>query len=416
MKSRLVFLTKTFPFASGEEFIENELPDLARNFDKVILIATSVPDGAAKTRTVPDNVEVHAIRASEVNKALLRPTAGCFLRFPAEYGSEADRLAVHRSPEKRLFRAYFLAKGLTVARKTSAILAKTDLAQAGGVTFYSYWFYDTALAAILLKRTCTAHRCRVYSRAHRYDLYPENNPAKYLPLRPFLLKNLDGVFPCSEDGSSYLKSTYPEWTAKISTAYLGTSDHGSGPEQEEPVFRLASCCHISPVKRVELLAQALAALGNAELKLEWIHFGGGDGLEALREYAAANLGFMKTTFAGEVSNKDLMQYYQKNHIDLFVNTSASEGLPVSIMEACSFGIPVAATDVGGTREIVRDGQNGFLLGPEGKPEELTEVIGRFCRMEQAERASMRTASRKIWEDNFNASANYERFAVRIYPR
>lgn len=416
MKSRLVFLTKTFPFASGEEFIENELPTVAANFDKVILIATSVPDGAAKTRTVPDNVEVHAIRASEVNKALLRLTAGYFFHFPAEYGSESDRLAVRRSPEKRLFRAYFLAKGLTVARKASAILAKTDLAQAGGVTFYSYWFYDTALAAIALKRACTARRCRVYSRAHRYDLYPENSQAKYLPLRPFLLKNLDGVFPCSEDGSSYLKSTYPEWTAKISTAYLGTSDHGPGPEQEKPVFRLASCCHISPVKRVELLAQALAALGNTGLQLEWVHFGGGDGLESLREYTAANLGFMKVTFAGEVSNQELMRYYRENRVDLFVNTSASEGLPVSIMEACSFGIPVAATDVGGTREIVHDGQNGFLLSPEGKPEELAELLARFCRMEQMERASMRTASRKIWEDNFNASANYERFAEKIYPR
>ena len=40
------------------------------------------------------------------------------------------------------------------------------------------------------------------------------------------------------------------------------------------------------------------------------------------------------------------------HIDLFINTSSSEGVPVSIMEALSVGIPIIATDVGGTKEIV----------------------------------------------------------------
>ena len=416
MKSRLVFLTKTFPFASGEEFIENELPVLAKNFDKVILIATSVPDGAARTRKVPENTEVHAIRASDINKALLRKAAKNFFLAPAEYRSEAEKQAVRRRPEKRLFFSYFLAKGLTVAHKVSEILSKTDVARADGVTFYSYWFYDTALAALTLKRSCPARKCRVYCRAHRYDLYPENSPVKYLPLRPYLLENLDGVFPCSEDGSNYLKSTYPAWKPKISTAYLGTADYGAGPEPEGTVFRLASCCHISPVKRVELLAHALAKLGNSGLKLEWIHFGGGDGLELLKQYAAENLGFMKVTFAGETANPELMKSYRENSIGLFVNTSASEGLPVSIMEACSFGIPVAATDVGGTREIVRDGQNGFLLDRDLSPEVLAETIEHFCRLPEEARNAMRASSRKIWEENFNAAVNYEKFARTIYPR
>lgn len=415
MKNCLVFLTKTFPFSTGEEFIANELPTTAQKFEKVILIATSVPEGAVQTRSVPENVEVHTIFASAVKKALLPGAVKNFFACPAEFKSDLERQAVGHSPLRRLYFSYVLAKGLAVEKKTSEVLAGTSLSDADAVTFYSYWFYDTALAVLLLKRACRAPRCKAISRAHNYDLYPEHNSLNYLPLRPYLLQSLDGVFPCSENGSEFLRKSYPQWAEKVKTSYLGTADRGTGPCPGGETFRLASCCHITPIKRVELFAQALAKLSGSGLKLEWTHFGGGDGLEELKQYASENLGFMKIDFAGEVKNPDLMEFYRTKPVDLFVNTSSLEGLPVSIMEACSFGIPVVATDVGGTKEIVRDGKNGFLLGADFKPETLANDIERICRMTGKERNAMRTASRKIWEENFNAAGNYERFAHAISP-
>jgi glycosyltransferase involved in cell wall biosynthesis len=47
--------------------------------------------------------------------------------------------------------------------------------------------------------------------------------------------------------------------------------------------------------------------------------------------------------------------------DIFVNPSYSEGLGISVMEAASIGLPIIATDVGGTREIIEDGKTGFLI-------------------------------------------------------
>ena len=416
MKNRLVFLTKTFPFAAGEEFIANELPAAAARFEKIVLIATSVPDGANQTRPVPENAEVYAIPASAVKKALLPGAARNFFSAPAEFRDGREKIDVGRSPLRRAYFSYVLAKGFAVARKASELLSKTDCNEAEAVSFYSYWFYDTALAALLLKRGCRAPRAAAFSRAHGYDLYPSHNSLHYLPLRPYLLKILDGVFPCSENGSRYLRTNYPGLTEKVKTSYLGTADHGAGPLPSGGVFRIASCCRITPNKRVELLEQALAKLSSSGLKLEWTHFGGGDGLEELKQYASEHLGFMKTEFAGEVTNPDLMEYYRTHPVDLFVNTSRLEGLPVSIMEACSFGIPAAATDVGGTAEIVRDGENGFLLPEDVQPEALAELIERFCRMEDARRNGMRAASRKIWEESFNAAVNYERFAQGIDPR
>lgn len=415
MKNCLVLLTKIFPYDTGEEFIANELPVIAREFEKVILIATSVSDNPVQTRPVPGNTEVHTIRASAISHKIKLEAIKPFVFIPKEYKNPQERDAIRHSLLRRLYFAYFVSKGTVVSRQAAAILSKTDLNEYDAVTFYSYWFYDTALAALKLKRACKAVRCSAYSRAHGYDLYPARNASDYLPLRPYLLKNLDAVRPCSNSGSKYLKETYKEFSDKVSTAYLGTMDYGPGPANGEPEFHLVSCCHISPVKRVELLAQALAALSKSGLKLRWTHFGGGEGLDALKKYADENLGFMKCNFAGEVKNEQLMEFYKTTPVDCFVNTSSSEGLPVSIMEACSFGIPVLATNVGGTGEIVKDGKNGWLLDADFAPETLARKIEQAAHLPEQEQRVLRETARQIWQESFCAEKNYACFAQQIDP-
>ena len=80
-----------------------------------------------------------------------------------------------------------------------------------------------------------------------------------------------------------------------------------------------------------------------------------------------------------------MNYYNTYEIDLFVNLSTIEGVPVSIMEAQSSGIPVLATDVGSSKEIVDD-DNGFLI-PKDFEMNLAQVAATynmrkstFCRI------------------------------------
>jgi len=62
-----------------------------------------------------------------------------------------------------------------------------------------------------------------------------------------------------------------------------------------------------------------------------------------------------------------------NITDIVVNPSYSEGLPTSVMEACAAGRAVVATNVGGTNEIIQDGETGFLITPENL-EELKKRI------------------------------------------
>ena len=49
-----------------------------------------------------------------------------------------------------------------------------------------------------------------------------------------------------------------------------------------------------------------------------------------------------------------------NSIDLLINTSSIEGIPLTAMEAVSQGVPVIAPNIGGMSELIIDGQNGYL--------------------------------------------------------
>lgn len=65
-----------------------------------------------------------------------------------------------------------------------------------------------------------------------------------------------------------------------------------------------------------------------------------------------------------------------NWADVFILPSFNEGLPISILEAMSYGCPIISTPVGGIPEIVADGKNGTLVTP-GNAEEIVSAMLRY---------------------------------------
>ena len=114
---------------------------------------------------------------------------------------------------------------------------------------------------------------------------------------------------------------------------------------------------------------------------------------------------MQATLLGNVQNSEIQKFYSKNNVDIFINFSNSEGIPVSIMEALSYGIPVVATDVGGTSEIVTSSV-GALIHSNANTEELSRVIENVIR-----RFSTNDAQKihDIWKNKYSALTNYNTF-------
>jgi glycosyltransferase involved in cell wall biosynthesis len=105
-----------------------------------------------------------------------------------------------------------------------------------------------------------------------------------------------------------------------------------------------------------------------------------------------------------VENRTVLKHYRDNPVDVFVNVSESEGLPVSIMEAQSFGIPVVATAVGGVPEIVND-TTGHLLDANPGPDDVAQAVWRLA----SRSAEARVQITQHWRERFSAETNYAAF-------
>jgi glycosyltransferase involved in cell wall biosynthesis len=71
--------------------------------------------------------------------------------------------------------------------------------------------------------------------------------------------------------------------------------------------------------------------------------------------------------------------------DVFLLTSAFEGLPYSLIEAMASGVPVVATDVVGTRDVVRHGETGLLAPAGDAPALAAQVLHVLANQEEASR-------------------------------
>ncbi|MBJ6801037.1 glycosyltransferase [Geomonas propionica] len=94
--------------------------------------------------------------------------------------------------------------------------------------------------------------------------------------------------------------------------------------------------------------------------------------------------------------------------DLFVLPSTKEAFPLVVLEAMSHGRPVVATDCGGTREMVLEGETGFVV-PVEDPEALAEKIVELCN-DPARGIAMGEAGRRRYCDSFTLERYVEAFS------
>ena len=86
-------------------------------------------------------------------------------------------------------------------------------------------------------------------------------------------------------------------------------------------------------------------------------------------------------------------------LDILVISSRTGGVPLAMLEAMKYSIPVVATDVGGIGEVIRSGENGFTVPP-GNPSELAKHVGLLIK-EKRLLETLSSNARKRIEKDFN---------------
>ena len=403
----LILWSNSYPYdiCHEQNFLDDEVTALAAEFDRIILVPWMV--GGARSN-VPNNVEVDESYAAEarargrrqivvdaIRPLLLDEVA----RRPTASARSPKRLAVHAGSAEH-------------ARDWTLRLCGRGGMDPARCVFYTYWWTHATLGFGLAKRALAG--ASVVTRAHGYDLYEERHSPPYIPFRSQSLRMLDALFPISDAGASYVAERYRTRPGILETARLGVKDPGgTSVASEDGVLRIVSCSFMVAVKRLDRLIDGLgwAARARPRQRIEWTHFGEGPLLDEINQQARTLPGNVRWRIAPYSTRHELFRAYCGSPIDVFVNVSASEGIPVTIMEAISCGIPVVATAVGGNPEIVgRD--NGILIAPDPSPEELASAIFRLLD-EPARAQACRQGSRLVWRERYDADRNFRSFAARL---
>lgn len=402
--STIILLTDGFPFGQSEPFLEAELPYLVGTDARVILVPTQPREGGI-SKSIPPGVEVEPGLLEHLGPAwATRRRRGELLR--PRVIKECLRWWPHSLKRRAVFRILDVLSKATITRDWLLSYVVTHGHQSERIVFYAYWCQSYALGACWAAQRLPF--ARVVSRAHGYDVYEERQDPPAWPYRHEMFSLIDRVFTVSEHGLSYFRERYPVGINRCAVSRLGVEDPGfSTPASMDGGVRLVSCSNCVSLKRIDLLVKglALAAQQLPKQVFHWEHYGSGPCEEAWRKLAGDLLGDrVRWRMNGRVSRQDLFLAYREGPVDALVNVSSSEGVPVSIMEAQSCGIPVIATAVGGTPELVSN-RNGILLSDHPLPEEIARAIKSVSAFSNFERDE----ARATWDMKSRADTVYPRF-------
>ena len=410
---KLFLFTESFPFGKGETFIESEIAVLSKHFVEIIIFPRNKV--AEPARDLPPNVKVNFFDLYNQPYSRLKLVTQFFVPIVSIFIMQFF-LSKHKIKYLKYFSRYFndLLNNYNRALRFDALLFRQRFKNGiDNFVFYSYWFDVWASVISILRYKKKINY--IVTKTHGGDLFEERKTEGFFPFRSFYMSQIDSVVSVSEAGKKYMMEKYPKHNKKIFVSHNGVFDYGFNPlnESMSDCFYIVSCSGFISLKRVHLIVKILSQL---KFKTHWIHFGDGPLRQnIISECLTIFKDNVSFDFKGHITNKELMSFYQSYSVDMFIHLSETEGLPVSIIEAIGFGIPVIATEVGGIPEIINE-KTGFLLDANPDIETAVNIISAFKKKYEHDRvalAEFRFQIREEWKRKFRAEEVYGRFAKEI---
>ncbi len=394
---KIFFFTNTYPYEIGELWKTNELKILKKHFDIFVIpfykskkLATPYIEGITYEKAILQNNK--DVRLWQKFLRIL------FSKHIYIFLKEFSQKKPYKN--KSIFYKWIAASYRMIEIKNSNNFSKYLKKVTSTDILYFFWGREASEVIPILET-----KSKIIVRFHGYDLYEDRNN-NYIPYREFQLKKLHTAIFVSEQGKKYLTDKYNYLNFKAKLFRLGTIEFGKAQYSQDKTLRIISCSSVIPLKRIELLAEAVQKL---DIPVEWTHIGGGHLLPRIKQKYSIKTKEKKIIFVGQIKSNDVKKYYNGKTIDLFINVSTTEGVPVSIMEAMSAAIPIYATNVGGTHEIV-DETNGKLLPADINSDLLTNEIKKFYVLPLDKKIELRNNSYKKFQKMCDAKKNAQELA------
>jgi glycosyltransferase involved in cell wall biosynthesis len=237
--------------------------------------------------------------------------------------------------------------------------------------------------------------------AHIHLDVPPSGPAGFLlkiykPLfLKWVLRSAKFVIVFSNTQKTALKQKYGINIAKIKVVPNGVEEQffNDTPRSLHKKPRLLFVGRLSYQKN---LHQLLRALDGVSDQFEMNLVGDGEQKEELSQLAN-KLCLKNVHFLGRKQGDELLDLYRKS--DVFVLSSEREGMPIVLLEAMAMGLPIVATDVSGSRDVVANNKNGLLVpynDTDRFREALLEIGTNKAFYTKMSRASRKMAAQYSW--------------------
>jgi len=186
---------------------------------------------------------------------------------------------------------------------------------------------------------------------HRHHNWEKNYVKKLQSL-----KNIDYIFALTDS----LKRDYERFLRKTNVKIVVVPNMISMPKDKSSLRSgdLITICRLHSIKKIDEMISIFSKLENDKTKLYIV--GSGDEEERLK-VMTENMGLTdRVIFTGYLTKKEMIPYLKKSSV--FLMTSITEGLPMVLLEAMSYGIPcIAYRTESGVSDIIDNGINGYII-------------------------------------------------------
>ena len=346
---RIAFLLHRFP-AITDTFIKREIRSLQQIGTHVEVISVWTPDERETTPATMSEwkADTHFVLPRSII-SILRIVLTSAARFPRRFFSTLKLALLTSRPGIRgiTYQFYYFFEAVIAAdilRRRALVHVHNHIGDQSGTV--------TMLAASLagIGYSITFHGWPVFFDAKYSRIREKVRAAKFTRSISFFCRSQLMMFSECDDTGPF----------KIVHCGLNIDKYKFRPPREQ-VKWLFCAARLSSEKGLFFLIHTLKLLVDRGYDLELRLAGDGPRRMQL-ERLANELGIgARLHFLGFLTEDEIITELQ--NVDLFVLPSFVEGLPVSAMEAMAIGVPVIATNIAGTGELVEDGKTGILVRP-----------------------------------------------------